>query len=111
MSNSRSLLRASPQIAAGPLTDAEAIEAVMLFQSVPPFVPEPIAKVARQCFAAAPGLKAKATIRLAVWPDGTCSMMAYNADWPHPRAAQVLRAYRAAYLAGAQPPHMEARRG
>lgn len=100
MANNGGPLHAHVQSAACPLSDTEAISTVQLFQTVPPFVPESIAEVARRFFEAGPGLEGTATFRLAVWPDGTCSMLAYNPDWPRPRPEQILRAYQAAYRAG-----------
>lgn len=96
MSNNSARHRTADLAPDAPLTDLEAISTVQLFQSVPAFIPEPIASVARRTLAAAPGMKQIAKIYLAVWPDGTCALLAHNPDWNAPRVEQTVRAYRIA---------------
>lgn len=87
-----------------PLADVDAIAQVQLHNSVPEWMPEPAATAVRRAFLASIKSPEMMSVVLAVWPDGTWSMLGHNPDWPQPRPEQLVRAYRKAHAAGARMP-------
>ncbi len=83
-----------------PLTVMDAITKVILLDSVPESMLEPTAGGILRVFQAVRTAKAKMSLHLAIWPDGTWAMLAHNPDWSHPRPEQLERAYRTAHSAG-----------
>ena len=85
-----------------PISDAEILAQVRLLSSVPAFMPEPAASAVRGALLGASAVPEKMSLVLAIWPDGTWSLLAHSPDWSQPRPEQLVRAYRTAYFIGAR---------